>query len=627
MNANSPYEVLLWDCDKSRPQTFDLTILWGEHASKSDGNAVSVLDVIEKNDEYLRERYLDLIYGIGALDVKGKSVAERLELKNRLSFWWLSLLAEKNYAKSPQIFEVLKLLALDLILSKHTNAQVTLCSSDRLTSRRIKGWASAKRIALNEIHSPHFSFGFQIKRLKRLPILRQLVAFLYISHYVVKRIPLRYLSYRLDDKARFDYIFVDYLDNFHRDDFDDQIFNSDYWHNISEVLGSKKNILWLHRYIEGQFASEVAAAKKLDLLNSRNKINQHHITLESFISLSLLAKALSVFCQVAFRAKTLEKHILTSTAHRCFWPFLKEDWDKSFFGLEGIINVLELLLFEKALGTLSNDATCFFLQENQCWEFGLLSVWKRSRKGKIIGVPHSTVRFWDLRYHHDERIFSETNTSSLPLPDYIACNGKHGFEQFKKSGYPLVRLVPVEALRYNYLVDAKFEKRTMEMGKITILVFGDYIQSNVERQIKTINNLPSALRDRISIIFKAHPNTPIQREEFVGVRIDLVNRIDPEIFRKVDAVVCGSTTSACIDALYARKSIFVLTDPSMLNLSPLKGFKYASFGAGSSELSDFLKNCLQPDSLIESNLDLLYLDQNLEKWRSFLGGICEQIGR
>ena len=67
--------------------------------------------------------------------------------------------------------------------------------------------------------------------------------------------------------------------------------------------------------------------------------------------------------------------------------------------------------------------------------------------GNLIGVPHSTVRFWDLCYFFDSRCFS----AQMPRPWQIAINGNLMNKSYIDSGYNQNELVNVETLRYLYL--------------------------------------------------------------------------------------------------------------------------------------------------------------------------------
>ena len=81
----------------------------------------------------------------------------------------------------------------------------------------------------------------------------------------------------------------------------------------------------------------------------------------------------------------------------------------------------------------------------------MTSNWKVNNHKNIIACPHSTIRFWDLRYYHSKDTLDLEIDNKLPITDFIATNGQDAFNKFLEIGYPRDKLVKVEALRYMYL--------------------------------------------------------------------------------------------------------------------------------------------------------------------------------
>ena len=80
------------------------------------------------------------------------------------------------------------------------------------------------------------------------------------------------------------------------------------------------------------------------------------------------------------------------------WPIFESDWKNSWVGHVAMQNLIWIFLFDKALSQLPYQRKCLYLQENQNWERIFIYTWKKSGHGQIVGVPHSTISFWDLRY-------------------------------------------------------------------------------------------------------------------------------------------------------------------------------------------------------------------------------------
>ena len=53
---------------------------------------------------------------------------------------------------------------------------------------------------------------------------------------------------------------------------------------------------------------------------------------------------------------------------------------------------------DNILSNIPKQKVGIYLLENQAWEKSLISSWNKFNHGGLIGVAHSTIRFWDLRY-------------------------------------------------------------------------------------------------------------------------------------------------------------------------------------------------------------------------------------
>ena len=59
-----------------------------------------------------------------------------------------------------------------------------------------------------------------------------------------------------------------------------------------------------------------------------------------------------------------------------------------------------------------------------------------SKHKKIVGCPHSSMRFWDLRYFFDKRDYNQNRKHPMPLPNQVAVNGKMALNMYKNSSFP-----------------------------------------------------------------------------------------------------------------------------------------------------------------------------------------------
>ena len=191
-------------------------------------------------------------------------------------------------------------------------------------------------------------------------------------------------------------------------------------------------------------------------------IRPTHVTLSSFLSFGVVIQTLKDWLQLRKKVAGAGTKIGKLEMVRHLWPLFGEDWRSSIYGQEAISNLLMFNLFESAFNQLPTQKKGVYLHEQQPWEFGLIQAWKSGGHEALIGFPHATVCFWDLRYFFDHRSYVRGTKCQLPLPDRLACNGKVALEAFKLGGYPRDDLTRVESLRYLYLANAVTNRAATE---------------------------------------------------------------------------------------------------------------------------------------------------------------------
>ena len=303
------------------------------------------------------------------------------------------------------------------------------------------------------------------------------------------------------------------------------------------------------------------------------------------------------------------------------WPFFRDDWRKSIFGKDSMSNLLYHNLLETALRIIPKQRQGVYLQENMAWEFGLIHAWRTAGHGRITGVPHSTVRFWDMRYFFDRRSYRRSGQNELPMPKHVACNGPIMLSTFQQAGYPDKYLVNLEALRYQHLKRIKSVAVPTACGKQKLprlLVMGDYLKSNTFIQMDMLEKALSLSQQKYFIIVKPHPNCSIQAKDYPSLNFKVSQHPISELLAECDIAYASSGTSAALDAYCAGVPIVSVLDPNVLNLSPLRGCDGAMFAKNAVELVHAFKmiiaNSHQKTSP-ESNF--FTLDTELSRWQNY----------
>ena len=106
--------ILIWDAVSGDMPKHDLLFLWQSYETNNVKNQISIPRLIEEKPEKIKSQYLSLIYDLGEAKLNGKRIIEHLAIRPDFSYWWMSLLSEKcNYAKSLQIDNIIKIMALN----------------------------------------------------------------------------------------------------------------------------------------------------------------------------------------------------------------------------------------------------------------------------------------------------------------------------------------------------------------------------------------------------------------------------------------------------------------------------------------------------------------------------------
>src|SRR5262245_37597879 len=108
--------VVLWDRDGDPPAAQRHVIYWRRYSH--DASSASVPRFLEDRAEHFRARYLAFIHDLGQTQLGGKRVVDHLDIGDGFSLWWMTHLAEKSPYKSPRIYECLRLLALEEMLTE-----------------------------------------------------------------------------------------------------------------------------------------------------------------------------------------------------------------------------------------------------------------------------------------------------------------------------------------------------------------------------------------------------------------------------------------------------------------------------------------------------------------------------
>lgn len=610
------HELLrVWDAEEIAEAAPGLTVLWRHTVASDAANQVSIARVVEDRADTLRSRYIAWIHDVGESKIDGRRVIDHLALRPRLSFWWMTSLAQQfNLGSRSGIHDTLKALALEELITERQVAILQLHSANAALAECLAGLCHRRGISFAwsrtalVTHQPFF---------ERLPaVIRAIV---YLIWYWLKALPMLMRRPALPSKG--DVMFMDVLVHLDRQALAEGRFGSNYWTGlVSRLKEWKIACLWGHLFFRHpEIRTPSFAARLLELFNLNASPGQSHFLLEAYLRPAHLLAVLRDYWRVSCAARrlgTLKRPAVPGSTLDP-WPLHKYEWDDSLCGREAILNCLRISLFETVMVTLPRQRIGVYIYENQPWELALLHAWRVSGHGVIVGVPHTTVRFWDLRYHHDPRCYEpDPSGLGLPLPDRLAVNGPLARESLLAGGYPQARLSEVEALRFLHLQAQPHPRHCRSAGTgLRVLVCGDFLADNNALLFSWLEIAAAVLPVKTTYLVKPHPAFPVEPQHYPSLAFHVRQEPIQCLFEECDVVFTSNITSAAVDAFCAGVPVVQMMDGRTFNMSPLRGQPGVVYVESPEALADALRQA----KALEGQLpELFNFDSGLARWRSLL---------
>jgi surface carbohydrate biosynthesis protein (TIGR04326 family) len=547
--------LLIWDAEGS-PESGDwIAVLWRGFATDDSPDLISLPKLVEEQADVLRARYLAWIYELGDTRVNGKRLVDHLELRPGFSYWWLTSLAQKfNISGTSQIDNAIKALALELLVSERKTLSIVLVSGNPQLASTIKSFCRKAKLQFQwKFVKPNEKPKSMVRLMyDALPGPARAIISLFL--YIFKSFP---LIFHKQAKTAFsgEIAFIDVLVHLDKKAFTTGNFISNYWTALVDKL-SRSNVKtnWLHNYSQqDEIPSPVKAQELTQRFNGCSSGMQAHALIEGNLTFSVFVKTLVDYfriCRASFRFSNLRRHFVPAASTLDFWPLFKSEWIASLRSQEAMINCLRISLYEKTFSGLPYQRLGVYIQENQPWEMALLHTWKAAGQGKIIGVPHTTVRYWDLRYFYDPRTYTAASDNILPKPDLVAVNGKAAKNAYLNGGYPEAELIEVEALRFLHLVKSYREDAVIKSrgNTLNVLVCGDFLATTNQKILSWLSFAAKYLPPETSYVLKPHPAYPVDLSDYRDFPLAVTNAPLSELLADCDVVFTSNITSAAVDA-------------------------------------------------------------------------------
>lgn len=614
--------LLVWDGEGAPPAGDWTTVLWRQYADVDSPAIIPIVQLVEQDAEELRACYLAWIHDLGEASIGGKRVVDHLSLRPGFSYWWMSSLAQKfNISGTSPIDDAVKALALERLVAGRKTASMVLITSNHRLAACVRSFCGARGIDF-EFRQASVARSERTRRSLYQSLPNSWRALVYLVGYVFRFMPLLLRNKHATFALGGEVTFIDVFTHLDKRAILTGEFISNYWTTLVEKLHEWQIASnWLHLFFRyPDIPSPAQAACRIEQFNRNSNGRQFHALIERSINFRTLATALRDYFTVSrslARLRGLDA-VRVEGSDMDLWPLHADDWGDSLSGREAMVNCLRLAFVENAVNLIPPQRLGIYVAENQPWEMALAHAWKANGHGMLVGVPHTTVRFWDLRYHYDARSYSNEKTNGLPLPDMLAVNGPVARENILAGGYPAERVVEVEALRFIHLLRPKSRNSgSHDAGReLRILACGDFLAETSRRIIEWLRIAAQSLPERTVYVFKPHPAYPLQPTDWRGMKLEISDAPLSDLLAECDVVFTSNVTSAAVDAYCAGVGVIQMLDGHTFNVSPLRGLKGVVYVTSPGQLANALGNAKR--SKHEAHELYFWLDGSLPRWRKLL---------
>jgi surface carbohydrate biosynthesis protein (TIGR04326 family) len=404
-------------------------------------------------------------------------------------------------------------------------------------------------------------------------------------------------------------------------------FVSNYWGPLVDKLFSNKvSTNWFHHFYPHPAVPTFMAANRL-VGNFRKNASglELHGLIDVFPSVRTVLRAWRDYWRIRRTARAIEgfqSGVRPQGSGLNLWPLHNDEWTDSIFGPNALMECLRLGLFEALLAKLPHQTVGVYICENQPWELSLIHAWRNCGHGRLIAVPHSTFRYWDLRYFYDRRVYYSGKPSDMPLPDQYAVNGPVAKGISLAGGYPAGMIVEVEALRFMHLAGSRLghsgqsaTNQNSVDGVKKVLICGDFLSSTNARIFDWLHHIEGELPRNARFFFKPHPAFPYKVSSEFAQRIGLRVSERPlgELLQECDVVITSAVTSAAVDSYCSGKQVIQISEGRGLNVNALRGLAGVHLAFSPGDLANFLQKNVDLNAVF-TPVHYFRLDSSLRGW-------------
>jgi len=575
----------------------DFIISWNTFADSSTSTSSRVIhlgELLHDQEDSLQRMLLDWL---GSLAAKHTADDSPLPLVfPNLHAWWLLTITEKNYATTPQLTTLVKLILLHDLCTRHAVKHIEYRGANRALEAVLHDFARSNGWSTTARRAPI------LRRFRRRTETLQAIAHFVraFSQALTGSLIARHRTRSVESP---DVAFVGYLipaGGSTRG-------QSPYWGNLTDHLSASKRVLWLfHRSDE----VSLRTARQHCLAADKSRSTHQHRVIEDFVSPAVIWKSIATY--LSWRpARYLSLDAPTSSVAGRRIPvdeLFADHMGDSLAGSRAVSTILHCHAYEHLASRLRN-VTWLYLWENKPFEHALTSAVQRHFSGKTVGYAHSVVRRRDHRYFEETTSARPDQRKRRPAATVYAVNGELPFRHLRDVGLPLSDVVEVEALRYSPL--SALQRRAASQ----VLVVGDINAEESRRLLDFTRAAIASAGSQLTPWFKPHPGSPHHAETASATGFAVSNDPLATLAPDLALAVVGSAGAASIDLTMLGVPVATVLDPASMNLSPLVGIAGTYFVRSMPELRAFIDQPRLHDLRIES---IMHRDNPPRRWLNLL---------
>ena len=597
---STPPKATIWARESSPPINAPV-LLWNSFGFESQHpDSISLPTYIENHAEEIRSRLLSFLCEVKFVHDGKTSLEEALITPEGLSAWWLSFPSLKQWGKRQSIPIACRLLAVELIVGTAGLSDVSIEADDPQLEGLIARAINHRTFRRDRVH-----------RFVQRSVIHPLRAIGSLIRYIWQTRTLSETRLQHSASGRPEFAFFDYFAGNESTQSTQVEYRSPYWGDAPNLI---KNPDWFHIYPRNvDHVGIELTERELARLNSTG--GSKHFLFLGKIHIRDFNQLFRTFLSQRsvhrrFRKRLMSFKIGGSSLE--LWRVFEDEWDDSIIGSTAMRHLILLKTTNNLVRKMSQYSKIFYLMENQPWELALTFCVRHHQKGQLIGVAHSTIRFWDLRYFSDESENYFINSKSRrPFPDQILVNGEIGKQLLLNNRYPTSSISVVEALRYMYLKDLQ---PSGSASTKHVLLLGDFLESANSVLVSVFREALDIIDNNLLIKVRSHPICPLTDLQLGKLTRSISLEKLSDLLERASVVITTAASSSAAESAALGIPTIVVLDARSLNYSPFRQSGNVYVVENARQLAELLRDVSRLDG--RPTESIFCLDPNYSRWQT-----------